>query len=219
MLDTTTALNTDTITDPTAAPGAAPSTALVATTPWAATLQRGDVALFRFPCADGGQIKPRPCLVMEIARIGGETLIELAYGTTAQTSANRGYEVHIYRPIGMALAGLRRPTRFVGARRIIVSARNGGFDVSPGYRSPVIGRLDGRGLERMNAVRARIHAERDIAADRRQAERAERVEQAAQTAEPAKARPWRPEVSRSRVAALAAARVRAAQAAGRRVAP
>lgn len=184
----------------------------VATTPWADTLQRGDVVMFRFPCADDGPVKPRPCLVVEIVRIGDDTFVELAYGTTAQTRANRGYGVHIYTPIGMALAGLRQPTRFVCARRVIVNANNRDFATKRLDPSPVIGRLDNAGIERMNAVRARIHAEHDIAADRRETERTEQAMKADKIPVP------RAPASATRAAALATARRRAAEAAGRRVA-
>lgn len=184
----------------------------MATTPWADTLQRGDVVMFRFPCADDGPVKPRPCLVVEVDRLGGYTFIELAYGTTAQTKANRGYEVHIYTDVGMALAGLRQPTRFVCARRVMVAPFHRDFATTRRNPSPVIGRLDDAGIERMNGIRARIHAEQDIAAERREIERAEQTVKRDKT--PARRAP----ASASRAAALATARRRAAEASRRGVA-
>ena len=90
----------------------------------------------------------------------------LAYGTSASTPANRGYEIAITHVADLQAAGLTRATRFVGARLLSVSRDHTGFDVG-GTEPPVIGRLPENRIERMNWVRARIHAERDIAADRR----------------------------------------------------
>lgn len=138
---------------------------------WHETVQRGDVVLFAFPvvlAGEGDRPKIRPCLVMEVERAETGTRITLAYGTSAMTKANRGYEVRIRQPVEMAHAGLDAPTRFVGARRLEVSVHATGFAASARTDSPVIGRLAEAGLERMNAVRARIQADRDIAAERRQ---------------------------------------------------
>lgn len=142
-------------------------------------LQRGDIVLFRFPLAEvddePGAPKRRPCLVLDTLCIGGFPFFELAYGTSADTSANRGYEVIVKRPSARATAGLTKPTRFVCARRIIVHADHSGFDGRT--KGPqIIGRLDAPLLERMNAVRARIQAEADIAAHYR--EERQRKEQA-----------------------------------------
>ncbi|MER2509256.1 MAG: hypothetical protein ABTQ27_10910 [Amaricoccus sp.] len=68
-------------------------------------------------------------------------------------------------------AGLRRPTRFVCARRLWVSLDHPGWDVNPKHPTPVIGALTSEGMARLNAIRARIHALRDIAADRRASRR------------------------------------------------
>lgn len=124
---------------------------------WQQTLSRGDVVLFRFPLTDDGNPKVRPCLVLDIARLSGLTMIKLAYGTTAATPANRGYEIHVKRRPSIASAGLRRPTRFVGARTVLVRPGNSGFVTIDG--SPVIGRLDEPLIERMNDVRTRLAAE------------------------------------------------------------
>lgn len=130
-------------------------------------LQRGDVVLFRFPLAEEddepGAPKRRPCLVLDTLTKGVERFVEIAYGTSADTRANRGYEVIVKHPGARETAGLSKPTRFVCARRIIVHVDHSGFDGRT--KGPnVIGRLDTSLLERMNAVRARIQAEADIAA-------------------------------------------------------
>ncbi|WP_157937601.1 hypothetical protein [Oceaniglobus roseus] len=87
----------------------------------------------------------------------------MEYGTSADTRANRGYEVIVKQSAARATAGLSKPTWFVCARRIIVHVNHRGFDGRT--KGPhIIGRLDEVLLERMNAVRARIQAEADIAA-------------------------------------------------------
>ena len=141
-----------------------------------AHLQRGDVVLFRFPLAEEddepGAPKRRPCLVLDTLTAGGERFVELAYGTSADTRANRGYEVIVKQPAARATAGLSKPTRFVCARRITVHVNHSGFHGRT--KGPqIIGRLDEALLERMNAVRARIQAEADIAAYDREEQRRE----------------------------------------------
>ena len=129
--------------------------------------QRGDVVLFRFPLAEEedepGAPKRRPCLVLNTLTVDDDRFVEIAYGTSADTRANRGYEVIVKQTAARATAGLSKPTRFVCARRIIVHVNHSGFHGRA--KGPhIIGRLDKALLERMNAVRARIQAEADIAA-------------------------------------------------------
>ncbi|MGI3167130.1 hypothetical protein [Pseudooceanicola sp. 200-1SW] len=139
------------------------------TADWAKTVQRGDIVLFKFPirlAGEGDKPKVRPCLVLEVDGDGGERRIVLAYGTSASTPANRGYEIAITHVADLRAAGLNRATRLVGARLLSVSPKHSGFNVG-GAGSPVVGRLTGNRLERMQRVRARLHAEHDIAAERR----------------------------------------------------
>ncbi|MGG7644775.1 hypothetical protein ACQ5SP_08235 [Rhodovulum sp. YNF3179] len=147
---------------------------------WQATLGRGDIILFRFPIAErsgaGKGPKCRPCLVLDVYTSKGQRFAKLAYGTSATTRANRGYEVHVTQKDALADAGVNKPTRFVCARTIIVSLGNPGFPRIGGNGSPVIGRLNGPLIERMNAVRARLQAEADIAADAREERRKERLQ-------------------------------------------
>ncbi|MCA0273078.1 MAG: hypothetical protein LCH69_13595 [Proteobacteria bacterium] len=145
-----------------------------ATAGWQSRLTHGDVVMFRYPVADGdGETpKPRPCLILDVVTIAGSTLVTLAYGTTACSSANRGYEIHVTRAEAMRAAGLHRPTRFVGARRITVTTGHPGFAENRAG-TPVVGRLGELEFERLNAVRARIHAEADMAAERRATRRRE----------------------------------------------
>ncbi|GGM00360.1 hypothetical protein GCM10011534_22730 [Pseudooceanicola nanhaiensis] len=141
-----------------------------------AHLQRGDVVLFRFPLAEAddepGAPKRRPCLVLDTLTAGDDRFVEIAYGTSADTRANRGYEVIVKQPDARTTAGLSKPTRFVCARRIIVHVDHSGFH-GRAKRPHIIGRLDEALLERMNAVRARIQAEADIAAYYREEKRRE----------------------------------------------
>lgn len=141
-----------------------------------AHLQRGDVVLFRFPLAEVdeevGAPKRRPCLVLDTLTNGDERFVEIAYGTSANTRANRGCEVIVKQSAARETAGLSKPTRFVCARRIIVHVDHSGFHGRT--KGPQItGRLDEALLERMNAVRARIQAEADIAAYYREERRRE----------------------------------------------
>lgn len=141
---------------------------------WRDHIGVGDIVSFRFPCAsedDATPPKARPCLVLDVETIGGHHYLVLAYGTTATTGANRGYEIRVRSAEALASAGLHKPTRFVAARRLLVPLDSGGFVHSKATGTPVLGRLTGEPRERMHAVRARIHAERDIAADRRASRR------------------------------------------------
>lgn len=145
-------------------------TPLTMTPAWQDHVAAGDIVSFRFPLAEDAstaQPKARPCLILDIEIIGGERYAVLAYGTTSHRRSNVGYEVHVRRRDEYVSAGLDEPTRFVGARRLLVPLTHRGFAICRNTGSAVLGRLDGEPFEAMNAVRGRIHAERDIAADRR----------------------------------------------------
>ncbi|WP_299365664.1 hypothetical protein [uncultured Paracoccus sp.] len=68
------------------------------------------------------------CLI--IARQDGAfgPRLTLAYGTSADTSANRGLDLEVAASDDWPLAGLHRPSRFVIARRLTVSAHDSRFD-------------------------------------------------------------------------------------------
>ncbi|AMY70692.1 hypothetical protein [Frigidibacter mobilis] len=134
---------------------------------WRDTVAIGDIVAFRFPVADedgGDGLKNRPCLVLEVQDRGGARSALLAYGTSSYGRSNRGYEVRIRRPEALASCGLHRPTRFVGARRLWVPLASQGFVCRQIDDSAVIGHLSGAELARLNAVRARLIAEADVAA-------------------------------------------------------
>lgn len=143
---------------------------------WGDDLRRGDVVLFRFPCAEEHPVeepKRRTCLVFDIEDRGGHRFVELAYGTSAESNANTGDEIHVFAPEERAVAGVRKPTRFVCSRRIWVTLDHPGWDINPAHPSPVIGHLAPAATRRMNAIRAKIQARRDIIADRHAARRQE----------------------------------------------
>ena len=141
-----------------------------ATAHWADHVRPGDVVLFRFPVpfpqTRDGKPGVRPCLVVEVDAHGDERRLVLAYSTTATTASNAGYDIAITHVADLQTAGLHRATRFIGSRLLSVSPNHVGFDVG-GSGAPVVGHLTGSRLERMQWVRARLHAEHDIAADRR----------------------------------------------------
>ena len=146
---------------------AAPAPAHPAMGPdWRSRLRPGDIVVYRFPVAEGPTSsetpKARPCLVMEIETFGGRPWATIAYGTSARSKANRGYEVPVLRAADHTAAGLHRPTRFVGFRRLLVSLHSEAFVVHGATGSPVIGRLPEGPLNRLDRVRARIQAERDM---------------------------------------------------------
>ncbi|KAF0674476.1 hypothetical protein [Profundibacterium mesophilum] len=145
-------------------------TSFAMTPAWQDHISPGDIVSFRFPVAEEGHTgrpKARPCLVLDIEAHGGQRYALLAYGTTSRRQSNIGYEVHVRRRADYLSAGLNEPTRFVGARRLLVPLKHSGFSVCRATGSAVLGRLAGSALTAMNAVRGHIHAERDIAADRR----------------------------------------------------
>ena len=150
------------------------NTILTMTPAWRDHVTHGDIVSFRFPLAEEGNAGPpkaRPCLVLDIETKGGQRYALLAYGTTSHRRSNVGYEVHVRRRAEYLSAGLDEPTRFVGARRLMVPLTRSGFAVCRATGSCVVGRLDGAPFEEMNAVRGRIHAEHDIAAERRSGRR------------------------------------------------
>ncbi len=140
------------------------------TTAWRDHVSHGDIVSFRFPLAEEGskgRPKARPCLILEIDVRDGISYALLAYGTSSRRRSNIGYEVHVRRRADRLMSGLDAATRFVGARRLLVPLTHTGFVVCSATGSAVLGRLEGAPFVAMNAVRGRIHAEHDIAAEHR----------------------------------------------------
>lgn len=151
-------------------------TDIAKTESWTRTLSAGDIVAFRFPHEREGDDLPkcRPSLVLDLRRIGGETFVELAYGTTRPKPKRAGYAIPVSAKDELETASLAHPTSFDGTRRIIVALTHSGFPISTRFDSPVLGRLSDGSLARMHAVRARIHAERDMARERRESRRRRR---------------------------------------------
>ena len=107
---------------------------IVAAADWRESISPGDIVLFSFPVSetDPADITPksRPCLVLETPSIAGTRFAMLAYGTSVRSRANRGYEIIVKQPASLLLAGLEKPTHFIGARRLIVGLDHAGFDLS-----------------------------------------------------------------------------------------
>lgn len=144
---------------------------------WRDYLSYGDIVSFRFPLAEEGstgQPKARPCLILDIEVQGDQRYALIAYGTTSRRRSNVGYEIHVRYRADYLAAGLDEPTRFVGARRLLVPLNHSGFAICRATGSAVIGRLESAAFKAMNAVRGRIHAEADIADDRRSRRRSGR---------------------------------------------
>ncbi len=96
---------------------------------------------------------------MEAGEVDGRKTAVVAYGTTSEGKANAGDEVRLRRPQVLKVIGLHAPTRFVCSRRVIGSLDNAMFKAPKGRKTPVIGRLAGEELERLNALRPRFQAE------------------------------------------------------------
>lgn len=144
---------------------------------WADAVSRGDV-LRLIPTDPDGSDAPLPCLVLEVeeARRGKRLLI--APGVTGCADRDRAYEIGLRADPEWLAAGLTGPTRFLGAARIVLRSTSPRVHFPKGAVSPISGRLIGAALDRMNRVRARIHAERDIAAHYALRDAAERAEDA-----------------------------------------
>lgn len=108
----------------------------------AALLRPGTIVALRFPLGEGeGRAKARPCLVIATTTgADGAPRITIAYGTSSRTQSNRGLDLALSDPDHCQAAGLRRPTRFVLARRITVSPSDPALECGR-TGSPVIGAL------------------------------------------------------------------------------
>ena len=135
---------------------------------WAEHVQPGHVVLFRFPVSypqtKDGVPMTRPCLVLEVDGEGASQKVVLAYGTTATSVSHTGYDIRLTRLSDLRNAGLKRPTRFIGARLLSVSPLDDGFPIGM-TGTPITGRLAEGPWERMQWVRARLQAEHDIAVE------------------------------------------------------
>ncbi|WP_299821441.1 hypothetical protein [uncultured Jannaschia sp.] len=131
---------------------------------WQDRLSAGDTVSFRFPVAeeDGPQPKARPCLVLDVQDIDGVRHALMAYGTSRKTRKNCGFEVEVCKTEARAAAGLDRRTRFIGARRVRVALGDPAFVCCRQRDTPILDRLVGGELARLETLRARFGS--DLAA-------------------------------------------------------
>lgn len=99
------------------------------TTAWRDTLAAGHIVSFSFPSAEGEPEleKNRPALILSVDRSGDAPVATVAHGTSRRTDANKGFELHVRRRSDLGVAGLRRRTRFVGARTTTVALTSARF--------------------------------------------------------------------------------------------
>lgn len=135
---------------------------------WADELRLGDVAMCALSPADQPDAAPvrRPWLLIDHETRLGRRCAVLAPAREGRPQAARGYEVVVALPRDLRAAGLRRRAVFCCRRPRVVP-----LDDLRGVR---LGRLEGGRLERLNAVRARLDAERDIRRERLRLLREER---------------------------------------------
>lgn len=137
----------------------------VAMVDWRDQLAYGALVLFRFPLP-GHAALARPCLVLDVEMIRGRRCAVLAPAMQPNCSPAPGRRVVVDRRADWRAAGLMRATRFCVSSRLIVPLEHAGFAVTQSTGTPVLGQLEGSATERMHVERARLHALRDIRADR-----------------------------------------------------
>lgn len=117
---------------------------------WAENLCPSAILLFRFPERhDDLAGKRRPCLVLGTRQQNHGLQVALAYGTSVDSSANRGFDISVEAD-DCASVRTRRPTRFVLASRITVAADDQRFDTGT-EDNPIVGKL---ALHQMRQFRA-----------------------------------------------------------------
>lgn len=132
---------------------------------WPEKVAAGDIISFRFPTDDTGEARPkaRPCLVLAVAMVDGQRWMSVAYGTTVLKKARNGRGILVN--AGEANScGLDRATGFRGDRVMTINTSNPALAVSPVFRTPIIGRLAGRPLKRMQMVQAHLRAAANVSA-------------------------------------------------------
>ena len=138
-------------------------------------LERGDLVFFAFPAPHSPEHEEPPlraCLVLDTQKRAGRLFLTLAPGEEHPPALPRGYEIAVSRRLAVKEAGLSEAHMFYADQRLTVAATHPGF--GPRMAPWIIGALDRQGADRMNAVRARIQALRDIAAERRRERQRER---------------------------------------------
>lgn len=139
---------------------------------WREGLAPAVVALVAFPAPSDQENgpRPRPCLVIDLVDFGGDRFALLANGMGGRHGARDrlDVDVDVTEPDEIAAAGCRRPWRFAGAQRLLISVETARF-VATASTGPLLGRLTGAALRRFHIVRrgiahetaaARAHQER-----------------------------------------------------------
>lgn len=138
---------------------------------WREKVAIGD--LVRWPLGPGAERGDGIALVVDIETIGGWRVLTVAPGIDDVAQPVRAGTLRITRLDEVRNAGLSRPVRFESGHRVSLAPQHPGLSADAG--SPVVGHLCEKALVRLHAERARIHALRDIAAERRGERRAHRA--------------------------------------------
>ena len=125
----------------------------------------GDIIAWPFVAPTG------VALVIEVESFRGWQVLTVAPGAPDRNEPVRRPALRVVRSDEVRGSGLPGPVRFDLASRISVSPSHPSIAAIP---SPVIGRLCDSAMVRLHEKRARIHAQRDIAAWRREERRESR---------------------------------------------
>ncbi|MFZ3584987.1 hypothetical protein ACOI1H_23010 [Loktanella sp. DJP18] len=126
-------------------------------TGWHDHIAYGDVVYFRIPEVKGADhAVASPYLVLDT--LGDPRYAVLAPAFPSRRPSISPRIVSVGRRAELHAAGLHRPTEFRVDQRILVPVTHHGFVPSALTGSPVIGRVIGAGMERLNVARGRLHA-------------------------------------------------------------
>lgn len=153
--------------------GADPSPATEPTSPppWMADLRPGAIVVHRYPAP--GRMgahrspEPRPCLVVDVYDLHGHGVVALAHGVPAASGIRRDRDLVIAARELRGVPELPEAHRFVASACLLVPLGSPAFVVDPERGTPVLGHLSGEAMARLDDLRARLHAEADIAAEDR----------------------------------------------------
>lgn len=126
-----------------------------APTAWQSDLKPNHIVAFRFPHERKSSVGPkvRPTLVLDVLTIGEERYAVLAYGTSSSRRRSHDLLVPVTCSAELEAASLYAPTKFDGARRILVPLSDAGFSCSRKLNTPVLGHLTGASANRGDTVR------------------------------------------------------------------
>ncbi|MCX8227987.1 MAG: hypothetical protein OTI35_18110 [Sulfitobacter sp.] len=124
-------------------------------TAWQSDLKPNHIVAFRFPHERKSSVGPkvRPTLVLDVLTIGEERYAVLAYGTSSPRRRSHDLLVPVTCSAELEAASLNAPTKFDGARRILVPLSDAGFSSNRKLNTPVLGQLTGTSADRGATVR------------------------------------------------------------------